>query len=220
MFEFDVYPTNPELAAVDKYSIKTKIDYLKKYFEIIESVFEDESKSLSKLIRNEDEKTKSDIDDRNYDYRYCDSLMEIEFVYLRMHRYASILALYSFLESSMSKICHQKKLELNLPISAEEIKGDGIVKYKKYLSEYCKSDFSTINKIWSDLVTLNKVRNCIMHCSGDASKIKRTDDFIKLVNKTKELSFIEKNLIMISSKFVLDSIKNITDFLDYLIQKK
>lgn len=217
---FDVYPTNPELASVDMYSIKTKTDFLKKHFEIIENVFEDESKSLSELCQKENEKTKNDDDDHNYDYRYSDSLMEIEFVYLRMHRYTSILAAYSYLESSMSIICHQKKLELDLSISAEELKGDGIVKYQKYLEKICKSDFSSINKLWSDLATLNKVRNCIMHCSGDASKINGHDAFIKLVNNTKELSFIEKNIIMISSKFVLDSIKNITDFLDYLIQKK
>lgn len=215
---FRVSPTNPELWSVGEYSIKTKTDLLLKHFENVETVFDKESDELIRLDQEEYSRTKDDDDDSNYYYGYSESLREIEFVYLRMHRYASILAAYSYLESSMAKICQQKKLDLQLPISAEDLKGEGIIIYRKYLESFCKSDFVSVNGAWSELMLLNKVRNCIMHCSGDAEKMSNSEKFITIVEATKGLSFVEENLITVSSEYVIKSIKNVEKLLLHLVK--
>jgi hypothetical protein len=216
---YKVLPTNPELVSVGAYSIKTKTDFLIRHFEIVETVFKDEAAELLELDQEEYEATIDDDDDSNYYTGYSELLREIEFVYLRMHRYASILAAYSYLESSMAKICKQKELELKVPISAEDLKGEGITIYKKYLENLCKSDFSSVNSTWSELMLLNKVRNCIMHCSGDAEKMSNSSKFIKIVEATGGLSFAEENLLMVSSEFVINSINSVSKLLVHLVVK-
>lgn len=206
---FRVLPANPELWSVGEHSIKTKTAFLLKHFENVEKVFDRESDELIGLNQEEYNRTNNDDDDCNYYTGYSESLREIEFVHLRMHRYASILAAYSYLESSMAKICQQKKLDLQLPISAEELKGEGVFIYRRYLESFCKFDFASINGTWSELMILNKIRNCIIHCSGDAGKMNNSAQFISIIEATKGLSFIEENLIVVSPEFVLKSIKNV-----------
>jgi hypothetical protein len=216
---FRVSPTNPELWSIGEYSIKSKTAFLLSHFKNVELVFDKESAELIKLEQEEYNRTKDDDDDSNYHYGYSESLKEIEFVYLRMHRYASILAAYSYLESSIAKICQQKKQDLQLPISAEDLKGAGVIIYRKYLECFCKTDFVSVNGPWAELMLLNKVRNCIMHCSGDAEKMNHSKDFIRIVEATKGLSFIEEKLINVSPEYVKSSIDNVEKLLIHLIKK-
>lgn len=217
---FKVYPTNPELWSINEYSIKIKTDHLLKHFKNIEAVFNRESDELLKLDQEEYKRTEDDYDDSNYFNGYSQSLREIEVVYLRMHRYTSILIAYSFLESSMAKICQQKKAELLVPIAAEDLKGEGISIYRKYLESFCKSNFQSFNSVWSALKLLNQVRNCIIHCSGNTTQMKNSAAFTKAVEATDGLSFVEDNLIMISSEYVVNSIGNISKLLMKIIEKQ
>lgn len=219
MFKFNVYPTNPELDRVTTRTVKNKISYLRCHFEKIENIFKIESEELLQEVNLENKRTKSHEDDSQYDYRPSDSLRDIEFIYLRMHRYSAILASYSYLESSMLKICTDLEKRRNIAISVSDLQGDGIFRCKKYLNKMAGIDFEEINHQWSDLATLNKLRNCIVHADGDAERVRGSDNFIAQIESSADLFFVEERLLMISSNFVYSSLNNIESVLVYLASR-
>jgi len=217
---FKTHPENPELAHISEYSVNEKTKYLVEHFEKIERIYSDELQQLLELIKQEDERTKDHMEDSGYDYRPIDSLREIEFIYLRMHRYSAILAAYTYLESSMFKICTQIEYTQKFSISVSDVKGKGIEKCKLYLIKMCGFDFMEINPLWSRVATLNKIRNCIMHGNGDAEKVHNSSKFIRQIESSKNITFIEQKLIMVSEEFVLASIKDIKELLLFLVKHK
>lgn len=217
-FMFKVAPQNPELGSVTPYTIKSKCNYLRRHFDRIEKVYQEETEELWKDCQAEQERTKDHEDDSEHDYSYSDALREIEFISLRMHRYSAILASYAYLENSMSKICTGHHDTMKLPLEPSEIKGEGIVKFKLYLEKLAKRDFKTVNKQWSHLTTLNLIRNCIVHADGDANLIKSPKKLIDTVRNNQNLSFIEEQLIMMDATYIHSTIDTIESFLLHLFQ--
>ncbi|WP_312196695.1 hypothetical protein [Pseudomonas luteola] len=215
---FEVYPTNPELREVSKYTVGTKIAYLRSSFKKIEEVFRQEYDSLLREAKIEDERTKDHEDDSQYNYWAWDSLREIEFIYLRMHRYSAVLAAYSFLESSMNKICTMLEKKHGFQVSVGDLSGDGITRCRLYLNKFAKIDFDLISSDWSSLVVLNKIRNCIVHCDGNAELFKNSEGFIKIIESRRDLSFIEKKMVMVSEEFIYKSINSVENTLIYLVE--
>lgn len=219
-FIFVVDPTNPELKPIHPIAVNQKTHYLRAFFEKIEKGFRDESILLWEECRLENERTKDHEDDSEYDYRASDSLREIEFVYLRMHRYSATLANYAYLESSMMKLC--KELEVLTAPSIVFTPGNngGVEKCRDYFKKVTGEDFSKINSSWCQIITLNKIRNCIIHANGDSSRMRNKEEIIKIIEKSQDLSFIEDNLLMISSEFIQRSIDNIKIILNHMYNTK
>lgn len=215
---FEVDPTNPELRKVTKFTIKKKTSYLRDHFGKLENIFQEVSASLWQEKELEDKRTENHEDDSQYDYRPSDALKEIELIYLRMHRYAAILAIYSYLESSLNKLCNELKIKKNIQLSVSELNGDGIFRCRKYLHHLVGIDFIKINDQWSKLSELNKIRNCIIHADGNAENVRGSGDFIKMIQKSKNLGFAEGRLIMTSRNFVYQSIDNAEIVLTYIAQ--
>ena len=216
---FEIRSNNPDLWNLSSYAIQEKSKYVRIYFEKIEKMFEEEANELKALSRAENEKTKYDEDDSGYNHFYDDLLMEIEFIHLRMHRYSAILATYAYLEIAMNNICHEVERRLNLLVSVSDFKGDGVQRSKAYLEKLAGFDFNIINPVWSRVLLLSKVRNCIMHANGDAAKVKGSDSFIKVIEGSAELSFCESTLIMATKYYVLHAIRDIGELLTHLIGK-
>ncbi|PLK49422.1 hypothetical protein [Uliginosibacterium sp. TH139] len=214
---FDIYPVNPELERVRAYSVQKKISFLRTHFEKIENIFNQELDALSRECVLEMERTQGDDDDGSYDYRASEAMREIEYVFLRMHRYSAILAIYSYLETSMMVLCKDAKESLEISICVNDLRGEGIFACKKYLELLAGVDFNKINGTWSNLVVLNKVRNCIVHADGDANKARR-DDLLNIIGSNRGLSFVEKSLIMVSSDFIFDAIDDVENILVYLAE--
>ena len=219
MFVPKAYPSNPELGGVTKCSVKSKSEYLRIYFEKIEGIFEEESDLLLDECKLEYERTKNHSDDSQYDYRAHESLKDIEFIYLRMHRYSAILTAYSYLESSMVKICGDLQVLRNISIEVSDINGEGIVRCRTYLEKLCGFDFNPVNSYWARLKTLNRIRNCIMHGNGDAERVRSSTRLIELIDNHDELSFIEDKLVMLSRRYVEESINDVEFFLSCLVDK-
>ena len=213
---FKVYPQNPELGSVSPKTIKDKCNYLRRHFDRIEKVFQEEADELWKNCQAEQERTKDHEDDSEHDYFYSDALREIEFISLRMHRYSTILASYAYLENSMNKLCSNYQESMALPLAPSEVNGEGIVKFKLYLEKLANIDFGTVNKNWSHLVILNLIRNCIVHADGDANLIKQSSKLISIISNTKDLNFIEEQLIMMDASYIHTTINTIEHFLTHI----
>lgn len=208
---------NPEVRALTQETICEKAKYIRGHVDKIEKIFSDEAKELELSWQTELERTKNDEDDSCVDFGSSQSLMEIEYIYLRMHRYSAILAIYAYLELSMNNVCFLVKQKHKLPVDVTDFKGDGIERSKLYLEKMGKLDFSTVNPVWARVRLLNKVRNCIMHANGDAAEVRR-GDFVKTVHGTNGLSFVEKSLIHVSKEFVLSSIEDMKELLSHLLK--
>lgn len=214
---FKLRPTNPELEKVTKFTVKKKASYLRSHFKSLENTFQEKSASLWQEIELEDKRTENHDDDSQYDYSASESLKEIEHIYLRMHRYSAILATYSYLESSMNKLCEEFKKKMKIKISVDDLNGDGIHRCKKYLTLLANVDFEKINPQWSHLATLNKLRNCIMHADGNAELVRDSEKFITQIKSNRDMYFVEQNMVMVSNDFVCQSIDNIEIVLIHII---
>lgn len=214
---FKPRPTNPELGRVVKSSVTSKVTLLKSHFQKIECVFKSESESLFAQWKIEWDRTKDHQDDSQVDYSSSDELRVLDFVYLRMHRYSAILAAYSYLESSLNKLCFDIQNEKNIPLSVNTLRADGINRYKEYLDKYACIDFVKINGIWANLTELNKLRNCIIHADGDTDKIKGNSKLINIIENNSDIFFIEEKLVMVTSEFIDKSFNDIESILIYLI---
>ncbi|MBI6703051.1 hypothetical protein [Pseudomonas viridiflava] len=217
---FKVTPQNPELGSVTPYTIKSKCSYLRRHFDRIERVFQEESEELWKVCLAEQERTKDHEDDSDHDYRDSDDLREIEFISLRMHRYSIILASYAYLENSMSKLCKEYYTSMELPLEPSEIKGEGITKFRTYLEKLAKIELQTVNKQWSSLSALNTIRNCIIHADGDAQLLNNPTKLIKIIENQESLSFIEEHLIMMDESYIHSTIDTIESFLLHIFEAR
>ena len=211
---FNVHPDNPELGAVTPYTVNEKCRYLRKHFDRIEKVFEVESEELWAASLAENERTKDHEDDSEHDYRHSDSLREIEFISLRMHRYSSILSSYAYLENSMNKLCEEYHIAKQLPLDPSQVKGEGIERSKLYLSKLAELDFDKINKEWSQLQILNALRNCIIHADGDVNLTRKKLD--NIINNTPGLSFVDNSLIMMEASYIHSAVDAIQTLLLHL----
>ena len=153
----------------------------------------------------------------NSGYRF-ESMQSSGMRHLRMHRYAAILAIYSYLESSLNKLCNEFKIEKNITLSVSELNGDGIARCRKYLNQLVGIDFTKINHQWSKLADLNRIRNCIIHVDGNAEMIRSSESFIKMIESSKNLGFAEGKLIMVSREFIYQSIDNVESLLIYIAE--
>lgn len=218
VFSLKAPKTNPEANPLSRYSITKKIEFVRNHFKKIESIFEKERKELIKSDLSEQERTKHHEDDSKYYYGYSESLQEIERVYQRMHRYSAVLTIYAYLEDVLNQICATK--EKQCVISLSDLKGEGIVRAQTYLKKIVGVDFDNINSQWSDLSTLNQLRNCIMHGNGDPDLLK-SKKLNKIINaEGSKFSKIEGKFIYFDSSYVYEILNTTESFLHYILCDK
>lgn len=75
-----------------------------------------------------------------------------------------IVTLYSFIEKKMLQLC--RYFEAQQAFKVNEISGDGIFKYQKYLERVANMDFSEIKEEWEQLGHFKKLRNILVHSDG------------------------------------------------------
>lgn len=196
-------------------SIIQRISILKSVFEQIESVHNEHKNLMVELDQQQQIYTKNDSTDDNYDYSFNNELLDLEFTFYRINRISTVLSMYAFLESTLNKICENKKSKLNLPISVFDLNNNGIERAKNYLDKFELVDFSgsSCNGEWSHLKILNKLRNAIAHAEGDLEHTKTLTD--KQITNVKGLSLFGTT-IMISDTYIVDTFRHIEKFLIYI----
>lgn len=200
---------------VDINAIRYRISVLKNVFEQVESIHNELRELSIKLDNEQQELTKDDDTDDNYDYRYNDELIDLEFTFYRVNRISAVFSMYAFLENSLNRICKDKQSKMNIPISFTDFSGNGIMRAKNYLDKYQIVDFSdsTCNGAWSKLKTLNKLRNALAHAEGDLEQVQCLDS--NAVINTKGLSLFGST-IMISESYIIESFDCVEQFLIYV----
>lgn len=151
--------------------IKARIDTFAEFVFEVESKFEEDLRS-----KNEEfdelvgEARGTEIEANVADY-LADDYRKIESHFPQHLRYSAIVSIYSLLEDSMNSICRFLTTQRNLPLELNDLNDKGIFRAQKYLTKVCGIDFPETSREWNEIRKLNKVRNCIVHTNGNASKI-------------------------------------------------
>ncbi|HFG1852670.1 TPA: hypothetical protein ACGF2G_003665, partial [Vibrio cholerae] len=200
-------------------TIKNRMLIMREVYLKVHNIHLEEYKLMEHLDKQEYERTKEDDTDDFYDYEYANRLQELELLFYRIHRASTLLMIYSFLEHSMMRICSIYEEKLNIPLSVNELSGNGIHRCQMYLSKFSGFEFSdkSIKRDWDFLKFFNQLRNCLAHEEGylsDKSKIKRST-----INGTKGLSMYN-DTILISHDYVLRAFDVAERFLIRFCDKK
>lgn len=196
-------------------SVQYRISTLRSVFEQIEASQNTHRDLMIELDKQQQELTKNDESDENYDYSFNDELIGLEFNFYRVNRVSSVLSLYSYLENTLNRFCHQKQTQHDLPISVLDLSGNGIIRCRFYLEKFDLVNFSdpVCNGAWSNLINLNKLRNALAHAEGDLENSRHLD--IKKVKKIKGLTLFGTT-VMISKDYVTDTMEEVEKFLVHI----
>jgi len=95
-------------------------------------------------------------------------------------------SLYSFLERKMYQLC--RLAEKNQNIKINDLSGNGIFKYHKYLEKIIHIDFQKINTEWGEIIKYNKLRNLIVH--KPTTEIINNKENSKLIKDLKSIAYL------------------------------
>ena len=98
-------------------------------------------------------------------------------------RQSLFISIYSLLETYMNDVCDMLKENQKIAISVGDLSGNGIFRAQCYLQKVLNVDFPASHKTWQKISNYNRIRNCLVHSSGQV-----TDDTNKQL-----LRFIKNN---------------------------
>ncbi len=164
----------------------------------------------------------------NNDEEYAEwsiRMQEHEAKYDMMHanflRYSFLVLVLLVLENQLHGYCHA--LHDNNPLlrNPTNPKGNVIQKYKEYI-EYAGVFIN--NALWEEVTELNDIRNCIVHSSGDASRVgpNRQEAILKIAKKGTGVQislqhekndmvplYFKDNMLLIEPKYCIGVLDNI-----------
>lgn len=208
---------NKFFANIIKRQARGRLEEFRQYTLEIESKFNSDKNALSSSY-DETIKGLSADEIREVDDYFSDDYYIIEEIHVGMYRKSTLVSIYSFLENSMNGLCRYLSARHDYPVKLYDLRGEGIVRAKDYLEKLARVDFDALNGEWSHLMTLNKIRNCIVHSEGDI-KASRNSHIGNIITNNASLSLRNERYIKIDRKYVDFSINKVEEFLDKLYQQ-
>lgn len=209
---------NKFVSNIIKSQAKDRLEEFRQYTLEIEAKFDSDKIALSSsyeiAIAGLSEDEKREIEDY-----FSDDYYIIEEIHVGLYRKSTLVSVYSFLENSMNSLCRLLGTRHTYPVSLNDLRGEGIIRAKDYLEKLAKVDFNALNDEWSHLMTLNKIRNCIVHSEGDIKASKSSTQLENVINATSGLSLRHEKNIKIEREYVDFCIKKVEVFLEKLYQQ-
>ena len=209
---------NKLIANIIKNQTKDRLEEFRQYTSEIESKFNSDKNALSnsynKAIKGLSEEETKEVDDY-----FSDDYYIIEEIHVGLYRKSTLVSIYSFLENSMNSLCRPLYTSYEYPVKVDDLKGDGIVRAKDYLEKLANVDFSALNGEWSNLMTLNKIRNCIVHSEGNIKGSKSSPQLLNIIESNPNLSLRNERYIKVEREFIDFCIDKVENFLNMLYQQ-
>lgn len=196
----------------------SRLEEFRQYTRELEDKFENDKEKVSDAYNAAIKDLEEDDRNEIIDY-FSDDYFIIEDIFIGMYRKSTLVSLYSFLENALNTLCIKLYSLKNYPVELKDIRGEGIVRSKVYLEKLGQIEFTHLNSQWSSLLTLNKLRNCIVHCEGN---IKLSNNYTKLnniINESDNLSLIDDRNIKIEREYIDFLITQIEKFLKDIYQQ-
>ena len=119
-----------------------------------------------------------------------------------------VINLYGYVDFWASRLCklHQKRLQL--PLNHNDIRGkNGLHTYWKFLTAYCQLTLKDVQKSYSRVDDLRKVRNRLVHEGGFTDE--NQDNNIEKIRGVR----LAGSLIVIEDSFIWDTLEHAKNFL-------
>ena len=100
-------------------------------------------------------------------YQFHDSeVWQVSTLFPSFQWMATFLLSYGMFEKALNDICHNVGKLNDLPLTLQDISGQGIERAKLYLSKGCSVSAPFNSKEWAEVQRISKIRNVIAHVSG------------------------------------------------------
>jgi hypothetical protein len=173
----------------------------------IESEIKIEKEYIDNLVENEEY-----VDGTGY--------LMIKDVFEKLSLRSFVVILYSFVEDMLNKLCNPSLFGDNhwmeargiepLTLKYTDMKGKGVRRARLYLEKVIGLNLHADNKLWSEIDTLRKIRNSIVHDRGGANDEIIKDTNIKQHLENKRLYIFDNNIEICSEylDFILPTVRN------------
>lgn len=136
----------------------------------------------------------------------------VEDVFTQISVRSFVVILFAYIEDGMNVLCNaeyadkvrsQKKEDLEqLKVKYTDMQGQGIKRAKLYLEKIIGRNLNSDKQPWSEIETLRKIRNIIVHCDGYTSdSLKKDGNFTRHLN-AKMLKLNDRNKLIIESGYL------------------
>ena len=125
-------------------------------------------------------------------------------------RNSFFVTIYSTHEIMLNNVCERIEKWECLNSSLKELRGKGISRARMYLVKVAGVNFPN-TKEWQEIITYNKLRNCIVHRGGGIAHLHPDDFLMKYIEKNRHLSCSE-GLLEIDKGFCEQVVTNIQKF--------
>ena len=151
------------------------------------SSIENEKKSFSERFDRDTEHLSDEEKEEYFSWISADYFM-IEDVFTQISMRSFIVILFSYIEDGMNMLCnveysdkaryHKKEGLEEFKVKYTDMQGKGIDRAKLYMEKIIGCNLHSDKKPWSEINTLRKIRNAIVHDNGNAdSKLKNDVNF-------------------------------------------
>jgi len=148
----------------------------------------DEKKSISDRFDRDTKDLSEEQKQEYFDWNSEDYFM-VEDVFTQISLRSFVVILFSYIEDGMNTLCnvvysdkarYQKKKGLEkFNVKYTDMQGKGINRAKLYLEKVIGCNLHTEKKPWSEIETLRKIRNAIVHEDGNANDSLKNDSNFK-----------------------------------------
>ena len=92
----------------------------------------------------------------------------------RILRQSVFISLYAYCENLLNQKCYELQSAKKLPLSLKDLSGNGMTRARNYLSKVAQVEFPN-GKEWQEIRIYGKLRNCLVHNSGEISGLSEVD---------------------------------------------
>jgi hypothetical protein len=134
-------------------------------------------------------------------------------------RYVKIIFIFTLIERRLRALCGLIKDVKNVELDLDNYKGSILIKAKQFLKESLNVEFNHFAD-WDEVLSFQKVRDCIIHCGGFVNESRDNDFLISMSQQSKKLIEISPDGYLYISKAYSRQIESIAiSFISTLIDK-
>lgn len=202
------------------------LDGLAQYYETTESQLQhvkqkEYSQIISKIrswkLSSEDEWTEWDIAMQEHTAKH-------DMLFTNFFRYSFVVLLFLIVENKLRELCEiVGKLKVKTPPAAKK---DIMKQYKRFLED---AGVSIAQQVWESVHDLNKVRNCIVHASGNVARMAGEEYLRILARRDPSLAisgydyegndsplYLEENMLILAPDYCSHAVADVRRLFDDL----
>jgi len=147
--------------------------------------------------------SKTTLENLKYHYKYTHG---------DILRKSIIISTIILLESGIDIYCREFKKNKKIKIGYKDLKGDLLDRFKFFSQKILNSTFSFNSHLWSNIVGLYEVRNCLIHNNGSINYFGKRKSIEEFVKRNNVFEIDEDGFIEITHQACSFGLKTIEEF--------